>query len=141
MLIVPDIGSSTCRACPYHPESRETPEARRVPAPRTGRQHVPLRAEVNGSKTLLLLQTPGIDEWDDGRPLSSGKKGAACLRFKAALKDAGRRREEFDIAEAVNCYPGQDEKQRDRRPPTGAIKACSRWLQPLARESHQGKTV
>lgn len=125
---MPDLSSPTCRNCPYHPDNGL------VPSPRSDRVRVPLSAEINGSLTLLLLQSPGINEWDDGRPLSSAENASARWRFEAALGKAGRRREDFDIAEAVNCYPGQDDDGDDRKPSVGAIEACSRWLAELIRE-------
>ncbi|RKH20848.1 hypothetical protein D7X74_02850 [Corallococcus sp. CA047B] len=131
---MPDLDNKICRGCPYHPSEG------RVPPPRDGRAHVPLSAEINGSETLLLLQAPGINEWSDGKPLSSGENNSASQRFNAALAKAGKTREEFDIAEAVNCYPGQDERGRDLPPLSPVVKACSRWLAELIKEK-QYKTV
>lgn len=125
---MPDLKSNTCRNCPYHPDSGL------VPPPRDGRAHVPLSAEINGSETLLLLQAPGIIEWSDGKALSSQEDSSARQRFEAALAEAGKSREDFDIAEAVNCYPGQDKDGRDLAPPIAVVEACSQWLAKLIKE-------
>src|SRR6478609_342901 len=92
--IMPNLESDTCRNCPYHPDTRL------VPRPE-GRSHSPLSAELHDSKTLLLFQAPGINEWNDGKPLSSEEDGSAGFRFKDALAKAEKQREDFDIAEAV----------------------------------------
>ncbi|WP_257455408.1 uracil-DNA glycosylase family protein [Archangium lipolyticum] len=132
---MPNLESDTCRNCPYHPRQGL------VPSPRSGRAHVPLSAEVHGSETLLLFQAPGINEWSDGRVLSSQESRSAGQRFDTALANAGKRREDFDIAEAVNCYPGQNANGRDLTPKIGAVEACSRWLAELINEKRYTKVV
>jgi uracil-DNA glycosylase family 4 len=131
----PNLDSDTCRKCPYHP-SREI-----VPHPLSGRAHEPLSAEDNGSGTLLLLQAPGVEEWSSGRALSSQQNLSAGQRFATALAKTGKRRNDFDIAEAVNCYPGTAPNGRDKQPTRQAIVACNKWLADLLNEKRYTKVV
>jgi uracil-DNA glycosylase family 4 len=132
---MPNLDSDTCRGCPYHSLHRQVPETR------TKRAAVPLSAELNGSRTLLVLQAPGVNEWGDGKPLSSREISSAAQRFERALVAANKKRKDFDIAEAVNCYPGKGEDGLDIQPPTPVVETCSRWLADLLKARRYTKIV
>jgi uracil-DNA glycosylase family 4 len=89
--------------------------------------------EDNGSSVLLLFQAPGEKEWAHGRPVSSNERGSAGYRLEKAFARAGKARADFNITNAVQCFPGKKpvsagERPRDRPPPALARRHCAAWL-------------
>jgi uracil-DNA glycosylase family 4 len=120
---MPDFDDPVCRGCPYHHQ-----RSLAAPAPE-GRRHVPLETERHESATLLIFQAPGSEEWRKGRPLISRESPhSAAARLRNAWTRLGLRREDFDITNAVQCFPGTG-NPRDKPPLKAAISACSQWLQ------------
>lgn len=94
----------------------------------------PLSMEDSGSDTLLVFQSPGIDEWKTGRPISSSNPRSAAAKIAKAFELVGSDRWQFDITNAVQCFPGKrganvDLSPRDMSPPTKVRSACSKWLE------------
>ncbi|MCM8565785.1 uracil-DNA glycosylase family protein [Thauera linaloolentis] len=111
--------------------------------PYTGAEHLscaersirsqPIPLENNGSSILLVFQSPGADEWKNGKPISSSNPRSAAMKLKSALETIGLDRESFDIANVVQCFPGKKEPRgtgapRDKNPVYAAVSACSKWL-------------
>ena len=115
-----------CNSCPYGDAKHLSIADRRIRA-----QPIPL--ENNGSSTLLVFQSPGVDEWTNGKPISSSNPRSAAMKIKSALEIIELNRESFDIANVVQCFPGKKESKetaapRDKRPVSAAVSACSKWL-------------
>ena len=112
---------SSCCSCPYRNQKH-------LPAgEQTQRADPPVDLEYNGSDTLIVLQAPGEEEWRCGRPLMAVKKkgGTAGERVRKSWDRKGKKREDFDIIEAVQCYPGRGTNNRDEKPNPGAVQACT----------------
>lgn len=125
---MPTYSDAICQGCPYHPA-----EALAL-APTGSRAHAPLDAERNGSRTLLVARAPGIDEWEDGRPLISPNYRSAAHRVRKSHGRLGRDRRDYDFTNTVQCYPGKQPSRngkppRDNAPAPAAIAHCRQWLQ------------
>ena len=107
-----------CENCPYHPQGKLF----------CGIEGLPLNTELNGSRTLLVLQSPGIVEWHERRPLANLENGAG-RRFTESLGRIGLCRNNFDITNAIQCYQGKGLNKRDKRPSIVARRCCSVWLE------------
>jgi len=84
-----------------------------------------LSKEDNGSDTILVFQSPGRKEWVNKKPLSSDSPRSCNGIVSRSWERTGRKREEFDITNAVQCYPGQDQKtKRDLPPDPKAVEQC-----------------
>lgn len=93
----------------------------------------PLSMEDNAASILLIFQTPGLDEWETGRPISSTNPRSAGARLRKAFERLGTSRANYNITNAVQCFPGKkpqtnDKRPRDNKPPAEVIRRCSHWL-------------
>lgn len=125
----PDMPSSyaDCGSCPYM-------HGGHLPGPVRALRNHPLSLEDNGSRTLLIFQAPGIDEWKMGRPIASGSARSAAGKLRAAFQRLGKTRADYDISNAVQCFPGKrapigNNEPRDKSPSKAARDACAKWLQ------------
>lgn len=89
--------------------------------------------EDNGGSILLVFQAPGVSEWEVGRPIISNKPSSAGARLARAFCQAGKTRQDFNITNTVQCFPGKKEARsgetaRDRSPVASARFHCSHWL-------------
>jgi uracil-DNA glycosylase family 4 len=92
-------------------------------------QTAPLSAEINGSDVLLIFQSPGLDEWASRKPISSENPRSAAQKINSAMRKLNKDRSDFDITNAVQCYPGKSNlSNRDNIPVTMAIQKCSENL-------------
>lgn len=94
---------------------------------------LPLAMEDNGAPVLLVFQSPGVNEWKSGRPVSSTKSGSVGARLANAFKRVGKERRDFNITNIVQCFPGKRRAQpglasRDLTPIASARRHCSHWL-------------
>jgi len=117
---------ANCVDCPYI-HGRHLPEVVKAV------QSHPLSLENNGSRTLLIFQAPGIEEWKSGKPISSDSAQSAGGKLRAAFQLLGRRRADYNISNVVQCFPGKrapngNEEPRDKSPPKAVRTACSKWL-------------
>ncbi len=115
-----------CRGCPYEGVPHLSAADRTV-------RSIPLAMEDHRSAVLLLFQAPGEKEWIHGRPVSSNEIGSAGYRFENAFARAKKTRADFNITNAVQCFPGKkevkaSERPRDRCPPALARRHCADWL-------------
>ena len=113
--------NADCQGCPYfnqtHLDSNEW----------TNRHDPPVEAETNGSSVLIVALAPGVDEWLHGSPLMPCKRtgGTGGRRVQRSWVRKGKVREDFDIIEAVQCYPGVGSNGRDKKPSKQAVTACA----------------
>lgn len=132
--------SGICQACPY---CIGKPAA----VPPSSRAHYPLDFEDNGSDVLLVIQSPGVDEWEKCTPLCSTNPSSAGYRFVKALERTKKRREDFDITNVVQCYPGKppaqpnNNKPRDNKVDQNAVACCTHWLDKLVSRKRYQKIV
>lgn len=104
-----------CAGCPYIENKTKDTKS-------------PLSMENNGSDVLIILQAPGVDEWKSNKPICSTNKKSAAARIRNSLKRTGLTREDFNITNAVQCYPGKSLSGRDLKPSKIAQFFCSKWL-------------
>lgn len=100
------------------------------------RQCVPIKIEDNGSDILLIFQAPGINELINGKAVqpTTVVGGSAGKRILNSWNRTGKSRVDFDIVEAVRCYPGANKQGRDKKPVKAAKQYC---LKSLEREINQ----
>ena len=94
-------------------------------------QNNPLELEDNDSKTLLVFEAPGYYEWINQSPIYDsrqlGMENSAGSKIADAFEQCNKNRMDYDIAEAVSCFPGtksnliQDEVCQ-------AAKFCEKYL-------------
>ena len=133
-----DVGyDSNCCDCPYldqwHLDQSE----------RTLRADPPVEAEENRSDVLIVALAPGVEEWQCGRPLMPVVKpgGSAGRRVELSWAREGKLRCQFDIIEAVQCYPGRGERERDMEPSDGAVRACQGRLRAKLEQGKYRKAI
>lgn len=85
---------------------------------------------------MLIFQSPGLDEWRNGTPISSTNNRSAAYKIETALKTLQKTRRDFDITNAVQCYTGKRSdkdttKPRDQAVRKSASKICAKRLQNL----------
>jgi uracil-DNA glycosylase len=82
------------------------------------------------ARMVLVGQAPGIVEHESGRPFS-GRAGAELWRWmsRAGFASDDEFRREVYITAVTRCFPGRSPGGGgDRRPSTGEIVNCSRWI-------------
>lgn len=91
----------------------------------------PLKLERHNSKILLVFQAPGKTEWDNKAPVQNQKSiSSAGYKIHKSWERTGKKRNEFDITNTVQCYPGYNEKQkRDKKPNSVTKQCCSNILE------------
>lgn len=124
-----------CKTCPYYLQNHLTGLSR------TTRESPAITLENNSSSTLLLFQSPGDNEWHAGKAIQPTIKqgGTAGVRIKNSWERKNKSRTDFDIINAVQCFPGND-GDRDLSPKLMAICSCSKRLQSVL-ESKKYKEI
>ncbi|ADN78383.1 uracil-DNA glycosylase superfamily protein [Geobacter sulfurreducens] len=117
---------SNCNGCPYNQQRHL------IATQRTTRTSPPVELEDHNSSTLLVFQSPGDAEWEAGKPLQPTIKvgGSAGRRIEMSWERRNRKRAEFDIINAVQCFPG-NEGGRDVAPDAMAICSCSKRFENI----------
>ncbi|MFY0528756.1 uracil-DNA glycosylase family protein [Archangium gephyra] len=137
---MPTYNSTICRQCPYHPGGP-------LALPPTTRAHQPLAIEQRGSDVLIVARAPGVDEWEDGHPLISPNPQSAAHRLRKSWLRIGKNRQDYDITNAVLCYPGKPPSSPDGKPPRDnppdavALVQCRHWLQGTINSGRYRKIV
>lgn len=116
-----------CDGCPY---SQST----------TG-PNLPLSKEDNDSLILLVFQAPGPDEWNRRIPICSPDTRSTAARMRNSLARLKKFRTDFDITNAVQCYPGKAASGRDRKPSELARRKCAEWLRSDISQKTYSKIV
>ena len=135
---MPTIYRQYCLDCPYC-------NGKHLPTEYWSMRSMPLSMEDNNGDTLLIFQSPGIEEWKKGKPLSSHIAQSAGGKLKTAFKLLGKSRENYSITNTVQCFPGKQEpnngkKPRDKQPVKAAQNLCSNWLLKDI-EAHEYKLI
>lgn len=128
-----------CDGCPY--KDRQHLEGKMYEI-----RNSPLLPELNNSFTLLVFQSPGLNEWINGHPISSNSKRSTAHKIERAFSLAGKARIDFDITNSIQCYTGKlpedgISKPRDRPVNQYAIERCSNRLQDLISSKKYKKIV
>lgn len=125
-----------CLSCPYFLQQHLSAGLL------TSREFPPVGLESRGSSTLLLFQAPGDIEWTVGSAIQPTIKrgGTAGARVLASWLRRGRAREDFDIINAVQCFPGKDQG-RDFKPLPGAVLHCSRRLAEIVKQRDYSRII
>ena len=92
----------------------------------------PLSLEDNGSNILLVFEAPGIDEWSKSKPVCSKRMGSAAVKISNALASCGKKLTDYDIAEALYCFPGKSSKgtgQKIQKEVMLGSKFCQKYLE------------
>ena len=112
-----------CIECPYFKQNN-------LSINKVYRQFPPIRIENNKSHTLLVFESPGINEWNSASPIQPihVQGGSAGVRIKNSWDRCGKQRSDYDIVEAVRCYPGKGSNGRDNKPEEKAKTCCSKIL-------------
>ena len=92
-----------------------------------------LKYENNRSDPLLVFQAPGQDEWNGCSPTLSGERipidsasSRSCAeRMRQSFSRNHVSRTDYDVAEAVCCFPGKLSNGREKRPRVGSIRRCA----------------
>ena len=103
-----------------------------------------LFSKNDSNMILLVFEAPGIDEWRKEEPISSKRKGSAAVKFNKELKNKNKNKEDYDIAEAVRCFPGTSTKttnQKDLEELKTASKYCQKYLEQILKEKDYTKIV
>ena len=126
-----------CHLCPYFGQQQIAGTAAVVV-----RDSPPVLSESNGSRILLVFQAPGIDEWKIGKPLQPTRKpgGSAGRRIELSWSRTGFNRSNFDITNAVLCYPGH-KKNRDNKPSEKAIACCIKNLEKTILNENYSRVI
>lgn len=108
--------ASNCLICPYYKLHKDN--------------FFPLDKEDNGSDILIVLQSPGVQEWQNKKPLSSNSPISTNGKISSSWSRTGHNRQNFDITNVVQCYPGKNNiTGRDTAPDQRAIDECSKNLE------------
>lgn len=126
-----------CRMCIYFGQKHLTKKFK------IRRKFVPIKIEKHNSRTLIIFQAPGINELKNGKAIQSVSKrgGSAGSRIEASWHRARKTRNDFDIVEAVRCYPGERKNGRDKKPRKKSIKCCSRILEREINNGNYSKII
>ena len=107
----------------------------------------PIRCERNGSKYLLVFQAPGNDEWSGTTisgnriPIDSANSHSCAARMRNSFVRKGVSRNNYDIAEAVCCYPGKNQNDRDKKPSARSITSCINNMERLLQKGQYTRIV
>ena len=128
---------SHCRQCPYMDQRHLDPSER------TSRDDPPVEAEINGSDVLIVALAPGVEEWRCGHPLMPIKKrgGTAGRRIELSWNRKCKVRSQYNIVEAVQCYPGLGDDGRDKTPSPDAVVACRGRLRATLLQGNYRKAI
>lgn len=109
----------SCGYCPYKQQRHLTDEQK------TNRLEPPIGLESNNSKTLLVFQSPGVEEWECGKAIQNITKpgGTAGARIYQSWERTGFVRNDFDIVNLIRCFSGST-SSRDNKPDLLAICSC-----------------
>ena len=130
---------SHCAGCPYEC-------GKHLSSHHLATRSTPLSMEKNGGNILLVFQSPGIEEWSTGRPVSGISRGSVGARLESAFADLKKSRSDFDITNCVQCFPGKRLDADQPRPRDQAVRAnarrkCAEWLRLDLESSEYRKIV
>ncbi|MBX2977479.1 MAG: hypothetical protein KF721_15235 [Ignavibacteriaceae bacterium] len=108
----------------------------------TNRNSPPIILENNSSSMLLVFQSPGIKEWEEGIAIFPERKkgGSAGRRIELSWIRKQKQRSEYDIINVVQCFPGRV-GIRDNFPSISAICSCKNRLKDVLENSNYVKII
>lgn len=121
---------NNCIGCPYCQQIH-------LPQLQKSLVNSPLSIDIgNNADTLLVFQSPGTDEWGGGVltvsgnriPIDSKNRYSAAARMRNSMARKGVVRTDYDITEAVQCFPGKKSNGRDKRPSVNSMMCCLHHL-------------
>ena len=95
-----------------------------------GRRKVVLPEGRAGAKVIIVGESPGREEVEQGRPFV----GEAGRRLAKVLDQLGLAREDVYLTNAVKCYIGRPPRARE-------VEACRKWLVRELRLVGKGKRI
>ena len=117
-----------CGNCPYINQGH-------LPQQQCATPSIPLNIDYgSNADVLLIFQAPGLDEWTGNTlskrriPIDSNNSHSAAARIRNSMRRNGANRNDYDITEAVQCFPGRNSKGRDKKPSTISVRCCMRHL-------------
>ena len=106
--------SRHCCSCPYNQRCIRGP--------------LSMERGSRNADVLLIFQSPGEEEWKNKTPISSDNPRSAAARIQRSLCRICKKRCDFSITNAVQCYPGKGRNGRDKKPHKTAQRQCANWL-------------
>lgn len=103
-----------------------------------------LYSQIPTNDILLIFEAPGIDEWSKGEPICSKRIGSAGHKFNAELRAQGKIKSNYDIVEAVRCFPGTSTKtthQKNDAELESAATYCEKYLRDIILSKNYKKIV
>jgi len=111
-----------CNGCPYQNQNHLVGTNHFI----QNGQPLSIERKINAD-ILLVFQSPGENEWINNSPLYSHSPHSARARIENSWLRTGHTRQEYDITNAVQCYPGKG-RSRDLKPRVIPICMCRSWL-------------
>lgn len=130
--------------CPYNKCSNKPSKNHKYILKKKNNGPLDLFSKCKNNLTLLVFEAPGIDEWKNGEPVSSHRKGSAAYKFNEELQKQGKNRQNYDIVETVRCFPGTSTKtdnQKDPKELKNAAKCCQKYLERALKAKSYTKIV
>ncbi|MGR5329437.1 hypothetical protein [Photobacterium damselae] len=129
---------NNCKECPYYQQHHLSNSQHK-----TDRKDPPIMLENNNSDTLLVFQAPGKEEWEVGKSIQPTviKGGTAGRRIELSWSRQGKKRDDFDIINSVQCFPGLDIDGRDNEPLSKARSLCGLRLNEVIQEGSYGTII
>lgn len=126
----------SCDGCPYRNRNHLENKYKKM-------RNLPTDSEINNSDTLIVLQSPGEVEWENGLPLQNFESGrSAASRIKKSWKREQKNRKNFDITNSVLCYQGKNKSgTADRSISKKALKRCKTRLKNLITKRKYKKVI
>lgn len=102
---------NNCGSCPYNPNNSNSAQ---IVQAYKNKNKSPLSLVNNNSDILLIFEAPGITEWSKNTPLCSKRSSSSAMIFNKALaaSNIGKTLSNYDITEAVCCFPGTSGKSK-----------------------------
>ena len=123
---------SRCFSCPYKNQQHlGSSQQSKVNTPLSIRYGI-----KNGvsADELLVFQSPGIDEWQGNtvsgnrEPIDSKSHHSAAARMRNSMRRKNVTKDDYDITEAVQCFPGKKGNNRYKQPCASSKLYCIQYL-------------
>lgn len=136
-----------CNGCTYNPPNITNNSYNYGSHNNNYQSLLPIGLENNNSTELLVFQSPGQDEWTGKTnstnriPIDSINLHSAAARMRNSFDRKGTARQDYDITEAVQCYPQKCSNGRDKKPKQKAIACCQQYLKKVIMNHNYSKIV
>lgn len=131
------MNSNICNDCPYINQEHLSANFK------ISRHPPQVVFEDNSSNILIVLQAPGIEEWNVGAAIQPTTKqgGTAGARIIQSWQRTNMNRTQFDILNVVQCFPGVALDGRDLIPKANAIEVCKRNVENVIMNKNYEKII